>query len=259
MDTTTGLTATLADIGWAKIEAALPSALLEQLRNDLAAAQACCRAIQVRNGLGDATDGTVHHIVGLGESFLHLLEEFPLWAVAEAFFRGPFILNSFGGVLHVSGAKTYIGRVHRDVRTFTAGLPLMLNVLIMLDPFTEANGATYLLAGSHRSPAKPDDDFFYERASRAVGPAGTVVLFDSNLWHAAGVNRTQSPRRALTWTLTPPYLKQQCDYPRLLGYDRAAECSPRLRQVLGYNARIPASLDEWYQPPDQRLYRRDQG
>jgi hypothetical protein len=29
--------------------------------------------------------------------------------------------------------------------------------------------------------------------------------------------------------------------------------------VLGYNARVPATLDEWYQPPERRMYRSDQG
>jgi len=54
-------------------------------------------------------------------------------------------------------------------------------------------------------------------------------------------------------------MKQQLDYPRALGYARCEALSPALRQVLGYNARVPASLDEWYQPPDKRLYKREQG
>jgi len=32
-----------------------------------------------------------------------------------------------------------------------------------------------------------------------------------------------------------------------------------LRQVLGYHARTPASLEEWYQPPEGRFYRPGQG
>ena len=45
----------------------------------------------------------------------------------------------------------------------------------------------------------------------------------------------------------------------MLGYERGESYSPALRQLLGYNARVPTSLDEWYQPPDKRLYKRDQG
>jgi ectoine hydroxylase-related dioxygenase (phytanoyl-CoA dioxygenase family) len=63
----------------------------------------------------------------------------------------------------------------------------------------------------------------------------------------------------LTLGFTRPFMKQQLDYPRALGYDRSETLSPALRQLLGYNARVPVSLDEWYQPPDRRLYKRDQG
>jgi len=129
----------------------------------------------------------------------------------------------------------------------------------MLDDFTEENGATYLLSGSHRMREKPADEIFFKDAVRATGPAGTMVVFDSNLWHAAGVNRTECPRRALTLAFTRPFIKPQLDYPRALGYDRGPSFSPALRQLLGYNARVPTSLDEWYQPPEHRLYRHDQG
>jgi len=54
-------------------------------------------------------------------------------------------------------------------------------------------------------------------------------------------------------------VKQQLDYPRALGDEFGASLSPVLRQVLGYNARVPASLDEWYQPPERRLYQKSQG
>jgi ectoine hydroxylase-related dioxygenase (phytanoyl-CoA dioxygenase family) len=63
----------------------------------------------------------------------------------------------------------------------------------------------------------------------------------------------------LTLAFTRPYVKQQLDYPRAIGYERGESLPPVLRQLLGYNARVPASLDEWYQPPEKRLYRRDQG
>ena len=87
----------------------------------------------------------------------------------------------------------------------------------------------------------------------------SIVVFDSNFWHAAGVNRSDRPRRALTLAFTRPFIKQQLDYARSLGYERGESLSPTLRQLLGYNARVPASLDEWYQPPDKRMYQRDQG
>ncbi|RZJ71884.1 MAG: phytanoyl-CoA dioxygenase, partial [Flavobacterium sp.] len=86
-----------------------------------------------------------------------------------------------------------------------------------------------------------------------------IILFDSNLWHAGGINYTRKVRRALTLGFTKPYIKQQFDYPRYLGYEFGETLAADLRQIIGYNARVPASLHEYYQPIEQRMYKSDQG
>jgi len=245
--------------GWALVERVVGSDLLDRLRADLEAAYAAQRAIQIRNGVGDGTDGTVHHLPIAGGSFLEFLDRRYCGELLDAFFGGPSILNTFGGVLNQPDDLSYVGRIHRDLRSFSGNLPLMAQLLVMLDDFTEENGATYLLSGSHRMPERPGDDLFFRDAIRAVAPAGSIVVFNSNLWHAAGPNRSRGPRRALTLAFTKPFMKPQLDYPRALGYERGASMSPELRQVLGYNARVPASLDEWYQPPERRFYQKNQG
>ena len=75
----------------------------------------------------------------------------------------------------------------------------------------------------------------------------------------SGDNNTNRPRRSVTPMFCKPFMKQQFDYPRAVGYDMAEKLLPHTRQVLGYNARVPASLDEWYQPRERRMYRPDQG
>ena len=246
--------------GWLLLPGAVPAALRQKLVAELERAHEQQRRIQIANGVGEGTDGTVHHLPIAGGAFLELLE---LTGAAsemlDAFFGGPYIVNTYGGVLNLPDNLSYVGRIHRDLRSYSGDLRLMAQWLVMLDDFTEENGATYLLNGSHRMPSPPPDDEFHRQATRAVGPAGSIVVFNSNLWHAAGVNRSKGPRRALTIAFTRPFMKQQLDYPRAIGYDAGDRLSPRLRQLLGYNARVPASLDEWYQPPERRLYRRDQG
>lgn len=237
----------------------LPESMLQRLRVDIESAYEVCRSVQVRNGLAQNTDGTVHHLLGLGDSFTEFLDQLPLYEELRTFFEGNFVLNSYGGVINLKSKPSYVANVHRDLRTFSPGLRLMANMLVMLDDFTLDNGATYLLTGSHKLPSPPPDEDFFARADRAVGQAGSVVVFDSCLWHAAGLNQDGSKRRALTLTFTRPFIKPQLDYPRVLGYERGDSLSPKLRQLVGYNARIPANLDEWYQPPERRMYRPGQG
>jgi hypothetical protein len=245
--------------GWVLVPDVVDAGLLERLRDDLQVAYDRQRKIQIANGVGEGTDGTVHHLPLAGGAFLELLERNPLGGALDAFFGGPYIINTYGGVLNLPANVSYVGKIHRDLRSFSGTLPLMAQWLVMLDDFTEENGATWFLSGSHRSDGAPDEQDFFRRATRATGRAGSIVIFNSNLWHAAGVNRSAAPRRALTLVFTRPFMKQQLDYPRAMGYELGPRLSPSLRQLLGYNARVPASLDEWYQPADRRMYRRDQG
>jgi Phytanoyl-CoA dioxygenase (PhyH) len=249
----------LCEDGWTLLPAIVPGEFVGRLVDELERVYHDQRALQLRNGVGDGADGTVHHLPCAGGAFIEFLERGYGLRELDGFFSAPYILNTYGGVLNLPTGPSYVARVHRDQRTFSGNVRLMAQLLVMLDDFTDANGATYLLSGSHRLAERPPDDQFFRTAIRATGSAGSIVVFDSNLWHAAGVNTTTSPRRALTLAFTRPFMKQQFDYPRALGYDRVESFSPRLRQLLGYNARVPASLDEWYQPPERRMYRRDQG
>jgi len=218
-----------------------------------------CRNIQIMNQLEATTDGTVHHLLATGEPiFLDLLDKICSSELNEflyGYFDGKYIINAFGGVINLPDNPSYVTNIHRDVRFFTGDFPMMMNLLIMLDDFTLENGATYLLDGSHRKSDKPSEQVFYEYASRAVGSRGDVLFFNSNLWHAAGLNKTHSKRRALTLSFTKPCFKQQIDYAKLLGYEVVEHLPGHLKQVLGYFSRIPSNLNEWYQPPERRFYR----
>ncbi len=249
----------LATEGWVIVPGVVPPALVGRVRQDLVMAEATCRATRERNGLDGNTAGTAHHLLSFGGAFLDLLGAIPLNDAFDGYFHGKCIVNSYGGVINARSRPSYVCQVHRDIRTYSAGIPLMLNLLVMLDDFTLENGATHLLTGSHLVLDRPTDEAFFATAARAVGKAGDVLLFDSNLWHAAGMNTTHQLRCAITVTLTPPYFKQQLDYCRALGEERIARLPDRVKQLIGYFSRTPTTLDEWYQPPDRRMYRPGQG
>jgi ectoine hydroxylase-related dioxygenase (phytanoyl-CoA dioxygenase family) len=67
-----------------------------------------------------------------------------------------------------------------------------------LDDFTDENGATRILPGTHRSvrpPAGARSADVVAGEVAATGAAGSVLLRDARLYHAAGRNRTEAHRR----------------------------------------------------------------
>lgn len=122
--------------------------------------------------------------------------------------------------------------------------------MILLDDFTEANGATWFLTGSHLMPDPPAEEDFYARAQRLLAPAGSVCYFTPRIYHAGGHNHTDRWRHTLITIMQRPWMKQRLDIPRLLatvpGFDPQT-LTDNQRQKLGYTTQVPASYDEFYQ------------
>jgi Phytanoyl-CoA dioxygenase (PhyH) len=249
----------LATAGWCIIPDAIDNSLLDRLCSQLDRSLEIREQIRRRNHVDGSNDGTLHHLLADDPCFVDLLASLARFdPLLRWYFAGNYVLNSYGGVINRRDTNAYVHGVHRDIRFGSDIKRFMINVLVMLDDFTLANGATHLLSGSQTQADRPNPDTFLREADRAVSARGSVLFFNSLLWHATGRSEVDAPRRALTLTLTNPFFKPQLDYPRLLGYDRAAEFNPFLRQVIGYNSRIPASLDEYYRPVSERFYQRGQ-
>lgn len=252
-------TALLDGDGWFIHPALIAPALVARLNGHFEAARVPRDAIRAARGLLANNDGTLHHLLGDDPVYLDLTAALQgSDALLRAYFGGNYIINSFGGIINSQSASAYIHNVHRDIRFSSDSKRFMLNLLVMLDDFTLDNGATHLLTGSHHQATPPADADFYAAAERAVGPAGSVAFFDSRLWHAAGANRTPAVRRGISITLTSPFFKPQFDYPRRIGAAAGAALSPFVRQLVGFNARVPATLEEYYVPVDERCYQRGQ-
>ncbi len=148
---------------------------------------------------------------------------------------------------------------HRDFPRYMNGYRASLNFLFAIDEFTENNGATLVVPGSHRKAKPPPDAYMQKNAVKAFCPAGGVIVFDSMLWHAAGNNTSGQDRFAINHQFTRSFFKQQFDYVRALGENTVIGLPPRSQQFLGYYTRVVSSLDQYYQPEEKRLYRRHQG
>lgn len=217
------------------------------------------RQIQLQNSSGINSDGVALHAILSDPIFISLLYELRTINffdnLKSHFFKNNFILNSFSALDNLPKKLNFSGVVHRDIKFFSNSVPLMLNTLVFLDDFTKENGPTLLLPYSHKIEKKPSNRDFFKNSIQALGNAGDVLVFDSNIWHASSENKTPNSRKALPITFTTPIIKQLLDYPRAIGYDRIDTFDKEMQQLLGYHARVPANLDEWYQPAEKRFYR----
>ena len=87
---------------------------------------------------------------------------------------------------------------------------IAVNTLFCLDDFTEENGGTRIVPGSHimQRGLAPDNIYSSQGTVAALATAGSAIVIESRLWHGAGINTTNSRRRAIimltqrSWTRT---------------------------------------------------------
>lgn len=220
------------------------------------------RHIQLKNKNDIVTEGVALHALLSSDVFIDFLYTLIgnnfIKSLQESFFHSNCILNSFSALNNLPNQPNFSAIVHRDLRFYSGHFPVMLNCLVMVDDFSVENGGTYLLPKSHLEERKPTNEEFFANAIQAVGRAGDILVFNSNMWHASAPNKTQTGRKAIPFTISRSFMKQLLDYPRAIGYDRMESFTEEMQQLLGYHSRVPASLDEWYQPEENRFYKKNQ-
>ena len=148
---------------------------------------------------------------------------------------------------------------HQDFPRVLNGYVASINIMFAIDEFSTTTGATMVVPGTHQMMTPPSDDYLKANAVAMECPAGSMVVFDSTLWHAAGANTSGHDRLAINHQFTRSYIKQQIDYVRALGDEVVLAQQPRTQQLLGWYTRVVTSLDEYYRPEQERLYRKGQG
>jgi hypothetical protein len=161
----------------------------------------------------------------------------PRVLAAIAHVLGDFTLSSLNSRAALPGRGQQ--RLHADWgAAVSPGDYRVCNSIWLIDDFTEFNGATRVVPGSHRSAklprevmASPTDP--HPGEVKILGRAGTVVIFNSHLWHGGTVNATGKPRRALHSYFCRRGLKQQLDQRACARPETLARLSPAAQYILG--------------------------
>lgn len=187
------------------------------------------------------------------EFFLRSVAAHPkVLAFMERVLGNYFVLHLQNGVINRPGEAHHQSSWHRDLpyQNFVSSKPLALNALFCIDPYTIETGCTWVVPFSHRNEYVPSNDYIEQHKQPLIAPPGSVVFFDSMLFHAAGYNASTIIRRAINNVYVTGIIRQQIDLPSALGGKYADD--PQLARLLGYEAQTPKSVNEFRQRRMQR-------
>jgi ectoine hydroxylase-related dioxygenase (phytanoyl-CoA dioxygenase family) len=176
--------------------------------------------------------------------FLKIATNNNLLGVVNGLISGRYVLNQQNGIINPSMKRYNQGCWHRDLpyQSFTSSRPLAINALFCLDEFTSKNGGTFVLPGSHLFETFPSDSYLQENAIQISADAGSYIILDCMLFHSGGVNKSDSPRRAINQVFTIPYFKQQINLPAILENRNFSKLE---RELLGFEYQMPNSVEEY--------------
>mgnify|MGYP005668106529 CR=1 FL=1 len=152
----------------------------------------------------------------------------------------------------------YSSRIHVDRPYFTPNYIDAMGSLILLNDFTEENGATYILPKSHLKEDEPSEEYFYKNAERLIAPKGSVFYFNLRLWHAGGKNISNDWRYALGIGMIKPYLKQRIDLPSALEHVDISSLTSYGKQKLGFYSQPPKSIAQYYKNAELALIQKSE-
>ena len=111
-------------------------------------------------------------------------------------------------------------------------IPIVCNSMWALTDFTDANGATRLVPGSHLGP-NPEYGGHYETIPAEM-KSGSVLIWDGALWHGGGANRTDARRTGIAMNYCAGFIRQQENQQLGLSPELVKTFSPRLQELVGY-------------------------
>lgn len=201
----------------------------------------------------------MHDLLARDAAFAQLLDDPRLQAVVAPLLGDSWILYAFTSSSIPPGGTNYGRRIHVDSPRHVPDYATNIGLIWALDAFTEDNGGTEVLPGSHRTAAAPTDEQFEQGFARVTCPQGSLIVFQARLFHRSGVNRTDRFRHALTMNCCRAWMKQRMDWVRFVPAAIADTLGPQGRRLLGYDTRLPTTMDEFFLPESERLYKPNQG
>ena len=127
--------------------------------------------------------------------------------------------------------------IHADDQVIPIAKPhtaCTANSMWALTEFTEANGATRLIPGSHLADGSPAYGEHYDSIPAEM-PSGSILVWHGSLWHGGGANITRTRRRGIAMNYCAGWVRQQENQQLGLPKSRVKKFSPELQELCGFS------------------------
>ncbi len=220
--------------GYTIIEDAFDAVLADGLRADLDRLEAELGVVPAGNDFEGARTLRIYNLLVHGV----LYEQIPLLdtvlPVVEGVLDPGCLISSLSSIVICPEEKAQ--PIHADdilIPLAKPHAPIVCNTMWAVTDFTDANGATRLVPGSHLRE-NPEYGGDYETVPAEMG-TGSVLVWDGALWHGGGANRTTERRYGIAMNYCAGFIRQQENQQLGIPADLVRRFPARLQQLVGYD------------------------
>lgn len=115
---------------------------------------------------------------------------------------------------------------------------LIYTTIIPLENFDISGGATKFIKGSHKKDFKPKRNGKYPKSKNLIVEAGSLIVFDSAIWHKAG-KATENSRWAIFTMYGPWFMKPYFQFDKIFKEKNLKDLHPKISQLLHFDSLPP--------------------
>ncbi|MEM9171868.1 MAG: phytanoyl-CoA dioxygenase family protein, partial [Pseudomonadota bacterium] len=164
-----------------------------------------------RNDFEGVKTQRVYAVLAKTRALDRLIDHPRILAMLDRMFQPNYLLSQLQVINILPGEKSQV--LHTDDSFYPLPRPrpaLGAATVWAIDEFTDTNGATTIVPGSHtwgdgRQPADSE-------TQPAVMSAGSVIFYPGTFWHGGGANRSDNARLAVTCQYCEPWVRTQENY-----------------------------------------------
>ena len=183
--------------------------------------------------------------------FLKIFTNKKLKSILDTLFKPTesfYVLNQQNVIINQGKQKHNQSNWHRDFPYINSvsNIKQAFSVLITLNNFTKNNGGTRLIPSTHLHTRLPSWDFIEKNHVNVQCNAGSAIIFDSHIFHSAGINKTSKSRIAINHVFSNPTYRQQILIPDAMKEAKMSKPKSKyLKKLLGFESMSLRSDEEF--------------
>ncbi len=205
-----------------------------QLIAELDALEIDQRITPASNRFEGTSTWRIYNLLAHGPTFATIPTDTAVLEVVEGVLDDECLISSLSSVAIGPGERAQ--PLHADDQVMPLERPhvaTVCNTMWALTDFTDENGATRIVPGSHRFDHSPTYGRHYDSVPAEMS-RGSVLVWHGSLWHGGGANRTDRRRYGIAMNYCAGWIRQQENQQLGIPLDRIATFEPRLQRLCGF-------------------------